>query len=81
MENTRGRKAVFADKFAVVEALKNLKEGNTVSRYLTLKLAERGFVEVETVKGEGRGRPRVNYKVTGKGRSYVALSANWKKTA
>ena len=78
MENTRGRKAVFADKFAVVEALKNITD---VSRYLALKLAERGFIEVETVKGEGRGRPRVVYKVTGKGRGYVALSKNWKKTA
>ena len=78
-ENTRGRKKTFANKFNVIDCLNRIQEGNFKSRYLTLKLVEMGFVEVVTEKGEGRGRPRVTYRVTGKGRGRIALAKNWKR--
>lgn len=80
MEVRRGRKEVFADKFAVVDMLERVKEtGMGDSRYLTLKLAEMGYVEAEDVKAEGRGRPRKVYKLTGKGRGRLGLAKNWKR--
>lgn len=80
MEVRRGRKEVFADKFAVVDMLERVKEtGMGDSRYLTLKLAEMGYVEAEEVKSEGRGRPRKVYKLTGKGRGRLGLAKNWKR--
>ena len=80
-QNTRGRKAAFADKFAKAEFLKALASGELKSRYLALQLVDLGLVAVETVKGEGRGRPRVEYKVTGKGRGYLGLAERWKRAA
>ena len=80
-QNTRGRKAAFADKFAKVAFLEALANGDLKSRYLALQLVEQGLVASETIKSAGRGRPRVEYKVTGKGRGYMALARNWKKTA
>jgi len=82
MEVRRGRKEVFADKFAVVDMLERVKEsGMGESRYLTLKLVEMGYVEAEDVKSEGRGRPRKIYKLTGKGRGRIGLAKNWKRPA
>ena len=75
----RGRPAVFADKFGVVDALAALAGGKAPSRYLLLKLVEMGFVATRTVKSEGRGRPRVEFDLTGKGRGRLALSKNWKR--
>lgn len=78
-ENTRGRKPAFADKFAVVDALEKIQTGEFKSRYLTLKLVELGFVKTNNVKGEGRGRPRVTFELTGKGRGRIGLAKNWKR--
>lgn len=76
---TRGRKAVFADKFAVVDALEKVKAGEFKNRYLALKLVDMGFVEAVPVKGEGRGRPAINYELTGRGRGRLGLAKNWKR--
>jgi len=80
MEVRRGRKEVFADKFAVVDMLEKVKvNGKGDSRYLTLKLVEMGFVAAVGVKCEGRGRPRKVYELTGKGRGRLGLAKNWKR--
>jgi predicted ArsR family transcriptional regulator len=80
MSARRGPKEVFADKFAVVDMLEAVKtNGVGKSRYLTLKLVEMGLVEAVDVKGEGRGRPRKVYTLTGKGRGRVGLAKNWKR--
>jgi hypothetical protein len=77
-KSNRGRKAAFADKFAVVAALKSIGSEAQPSRYLIAQLIDRGFVEYQKVGNEGRrGRPEQKAVVTGKGRSYVALSARW----
>lgn len=76
---TLGRKPALADKFAVVDALEQVKNGEFKSRYLTLKLVELGFVKVVPVKGEGRGRPRVTFELTGQGRGRLGLAKNWKR--
>lgn len=76
-----GRRPVFNDSYAVVDALKKLSTGQLKSRYLTLQLVEKGLVEPVTVKSGSRGRPRVVYQVTGKGRGRIALSRNWKKSS
>lgn len=77
--STRGRKPALADKFAVVDALEKIQSGDFKSRYLTLKLVELGFVKTTNVKCEGRGRPRVIYELTGKGRGRIGLAKNWKR--
>lgn len=79
IEITRGRKPAFADKFAVVDALEKIKNGEFKSRYLTLKLVDLGFVKTTNVKGEGRGRPRVIFELTGKGRGRIGIAKNWKR--
>lgn len=91
---TRGRPegtATFDDKWGVIEGLKLIAAANgqyhyndagaAVSRVLTLQLVDRGYVEaVKVPNKEGqRGRAKLVYRVAGKGRSYLALSAKWKK--
>ena len=77
---TRGRPAAFANNFNVADSLAAIRDNSgEVSRYLALQLAERGLVAPEAVKSGGRGRPRIVYNLTGKGRGLVALSKNWKR--
>lgn len=81
---------VLDDKWGKVEALNIIAEKNdmyhyadrgaSVSRVLTLKLVDLGYVEPHKVKvTEGRGAPKKFYKLTGKGKSYLALSKRWKQ--
>lgn len=81
---------VLDDKWGKVEALRIIAEKNgfyhyaergaPVSRVLTLKLVDAGFVEIHKAKvTEGPGAPKKFYKLTGKGKSYLALSKNWKQ--
>lgn len=74
-----GPKPMFQDKFKVVDALAAFSEGKAVSRYLTLQLLEKGFLTVTEVKGEGRGRPRKEYALSGMARSRLALAKGWKR--
>lgn len=80
---------VLDDKWGKVEALNIIaakdgmyhyaEKGAPVSRVLTLQLVDKGFVETHKVKvTDGPGRAKKFYKLTGKGRSYLALSKNWK---
>ena len=77
----RGRKKAFLDKFEIVDALAKIQEDapDKPSRYLTLKLVDQGLVSVTTIKHPGRGRPRVVYEVSGKGRSRIGLGKTWKR--
>ena len=81
---------VLDDKWGRVEALNIIAakegmyhyadKGAPVSRVLTLKLVEKGYVEPHKVKvTDGPGRAKKFYKLTGKCRSYLALSRNWKQ--
>lgn len=73
------RKAEYAKKINVVEALKNLAE---VSYYHKRQLAEDGYLDVtknEEAKKPGRGRMPLKYEVSKKGANLVRLSANWGK--
>lgn len=79
VKSNRGRKLAFANKFNVIDALTAIQTGSFKSRHLTMKLIDMGLVEAVTVKGEGRGRPRVVFQVTGKGRGRIALAKNWKR--
>lgn len=63
-EKTRGRKAVFADDNTIIQALNEIKTGSAKSRYLVGKLIAMGLVSTVTIKGEGRGRPKVVYQLT-----------------
>jgi hypothetical protein len=85
-ENT----GTFDDKWGIVEGLKLIAAkdgfyhyddvGAAVSRVLTLQLVERGLVETHKAKvTEGPGRAKMFYRLTGKGRGYVGLSARWKQ--
>ena len=62
----------------IASTLVAINEGKTVSRYLSLQLVALGLLKTEAVKNDGRGRPRVIYSVSGKGRGLIALSKNWK---
>jgi hypothetical protein len=84
-----GRPEIFGDKWGIVEALNIIKaadgfyhyaaKGAAVSRVLTLQLVEKGFVETHKAKvTEGPGRAKIFYRLTGKARAYLALSARWK---
>ena len=81
---------VLDDKWGVVEALQLIAakdgfyhyddRGAAVSRVLTLQLVERGLVETHKAKvTEGPGRAKMFYRLTGKGKGYLGLSARWKK--
>ena len=73
--NTKGRPATFATKKAVVAAL---AEVNTLSRFLKLQLVEAGYLAVQPIKSEGRGRPAHDYVLTGKAKGLLNLAKNWK---
>jgi len=85
-----GRKPQFSDKWGIVEALSHINGynghyhydnvGANVSRVLTLQLVELEYLETFKEKvTQGRGRAKMFYRLTGKGKGYLALSARWKK--
>ena len=83
-----GRPAIFGDKWGIVEGLKIVRDSGEyipaaddapMSRTLTLKLVDMGYVQPVDIKGEGRGRPKKAYTLTGKAKSYLALSKSWKQ--
>ena len=73
--NAKGRPATFATKKAVVAAL---KEVDAQSRFLKLQLVEAGYLAIEPVRKEGRGRPAHNFVLTGKAKGLMNLAKNWK---
>jgi predicted ArsR family transcriptional regulator len=71
---TRGRKPAFGTAKQIAEALESIQAETFKSRYLTLQLVKLGLVETYTEALPGRGRPKVKYRLTGKGRGQLALS-------
>ena len=66
-ESNRGRKPFITNQAAVVAALVALRDGdadNMPSRVILEQMVEAEYIERQTVKSEGRGRPRVNYVLT-----------------
>lgn len=83
-----GRPAIFGDKWGIVEGLKIVRDAGEymptaadapMSRTLTLKLVDMGYIQSIDIKGEGRGRPKKAYTLTGKAKTYLANSKRWKK--
>ena len=84
-----GRPRFFEkDKWNLVEGLRIIRDAGEyhptsdnapISRQLTLNLVDMGYVQPVDVKGEGRGRPKKAYTLTGKAKSYLALSKRWKQ--
>lgn len=75
----KGRPATFASNKAVAAALQAVQSNEkSLSRFLKLQLAEKGLLEAVSEQSGKRGRPRLTYQLTGKGRGLVALSKNWK---
>jgi predicted ArsR family transcriptional regulator len=72
----RGRPEIFLSKKVIVEALEARK---APSRYLTLRLVEKGYFTIEPVKTGRRGRPSYSYALTGKARGLLAIARNWGK--
>lgn len=66
------RTHTFNSNKAIGAALRGIEDGTT-SRFLTLQLVAKGFVAIERVAHEGRGRPGHKYVLTGKGR----FAKNW----
>jgi predicted ArsR family transcriptional regulator len=71
MNVPRGRRPVFNDQGYIVTILKNVEIGQPSSRYLMNQLVDLGLVERTTSKGQGRGRPRVVYNLSEKGRQHI----------
>jgi DNA-binding PadR family transcriptional regulator len=69
----RGRKEIFDKPALMKRALREIRNGApaegkpTATYFLTRRLAEAGLVEFETVKSEGRGRPRHVARLTREG--------------
>ena len=78
-------KSRFADKFAIVDALKEIEYVGGVARkegpasyYLMRKLVARGFVTTAPIsKLYNKGKQPKAYVLSGKGKGYLALSKNW----
>lgn len=68
------RKPTFRKSTAIIEALNNVE---SVSRFLALQLVEAGYLKIDVIHSERRGRPQHRYVLTGKARGYLALSRNW----
>ena len=74
----RGRPAFTSNKHNVVAALRAVANGDNVKYHVVRKLTDAGFVTAVPVSTGTRGRPAFNYQLTGKGKTYVNFSRNWK---
>lgn len=68
-----GRPSIMDNREKLAEALVAIREetDEAPSRYVTIKLADAGYLDFKEVKGEGRGRPRNVYRLSRKGRDFV----------
>jgi predicted ArsR family transcriptional regulator len=71
----RGRPETLVKK-TLRNALENKDAG---SRFLNLKLVNKGYFTIVPIHTNRRGRPAFSYELTGKGRGYLALAKNWGK--
>jgi DNA-binding PadR family transcriptional regulator len=74
-------KSKSENKFWIVDRLSEIKNGEVKVSYHLLRVIEnKGFISPKFVKiTEGRGRGKKFYELTGKGKSYLNLSKNWKR--
>lgn len=80
-------KEILKNKFALVDALLALGEGvrrgpEMPHSYMVMrKLVKAGFIKYERdgVKEHKRGATPKMYRVSGKGKGYLALAKNWKR--
>lgn len=72
------RTATFNSKKNIV---KHLQSAENLSRYLAIQLVEQGYMDAKSIKGEGRGRPSIEYVVSKKGENLLRLSQYWKQSA
>jgi hypothetical protein len=78
IQTPRGRRPIFANKNALTDVLEMIAGNSFNNRYLSIKLMEMGLVETVAEKTPGRGRPRIIYRLTGKGRGRLAIGRNWR---
>lgn len=66
-------------KFKIVEILREAEETGVASssRPYLERLVDKGYLEKHTIQTGKRGRQPVEYRITGKGKSYLILSRNW----
>lgn len=66
-------------KFKIVEILREAEETGVASSSRTYleRLVDKGYLEKHAIQTGKRGRQPVEYRITGKGRGYLALSKNW----
>jgi len=76
----RGRKEIFEKRDLYVRSLREILNGvpadskPTASYFLKRRLADAGLVEFVAVKGEGRGRPRHEARLTRLGLAELATA-------
>lgn len=70
------RTATFKTKPAIAAAL---NDAENLSRFLALQLVNQGYLKAEAVPTGKRGRKPIEYVLTGKARSLLALAKTWKK--
>lgn len=68
-----GRPGVLDNRQSIYDNLVKVRDNDddAPSRYITLKLVDAGYLSPKDVKGEGRGRPRKEYKLTRKATDFI----------
>lgn len=75
------KKTITECKFEIVDKLLDIERGTPVSRYLMNKLHGEGYLEMVESRNPGqRGQTTKTFAVSGKGRGYIALAKNWKRS-
>lgn len=74
----RGRPGSFENKTQIGKALVDVKAGNPVSRYLSLKLVELEYLVPVEIQPETptRGRRKIDYQLTTKGKRLAGWAQN-----
>jgi hypothetical protein len=79
--------AIVSKNTKIAKVLRDMIDGKAQpSRFIAIQLMEKGYVEVEKAQSEavklaGRGRHKMTYVVSSKGRGLANLSKNWKTAA
>ncbi len=78
MKRLRGRPGSFENKTHIGKALVEVKAGNPVSRYLSLKLVELEYLVPVEIQPETptRGRRKIDYQLTTKGNRLASWAKN-----
>lgn len=74
----RGRPAFEDTNKGLALVLREIQSGNPVSRFIATKLVAKGLVDAVPVDTGKRGRPPIEYQLSGRGRGLLGLAASWK---